>query len=1445
MISFQTNIDSLIAQQNLNINSKFQSSTIQQLTSGYRINSSGDDAAGLSVANQDRDQIAQITQGVANGNNGTAQLQIMDGGMSNISQILDRLQTLAAQSASSSFTGSRSDLNAEFQSDITELNRQAQAIGLNTGGTFAQTMDVYLGGGGGANAGAVSQNAQVTVDLSKSTVDAHSLGLAGMGMQVVAGTADISSNSSTHSAYDIVTNASNLTGLSNHTTFYLSGPGFSDGGKVALSVDLNGVSDTTTLVTAINNAINTAVANTSNTLSASAAAALKTAGIAASVNTDATGAQELAFSSNTTAFQVEAGDQMANALMGNLSTNPTTAAQGLPIATTVTGAATAAPGAFAYNGVTVQISGAGLASPQTITFTSAQNTMGTALSYLQTQVAQNAALKTAGITVTQATPSSALVFTSATGETFSVQATGDTANSLGLGSLDNTSAISSSPAFYSTITGGNYASLNTGNGLATLGFSLDGGTTDGGVPANTTQSVAHITGTAPSGINGSAQVNTTALGSTALTLTVNNQAVNINFANDANKSTTESLANVAKYINSQVNAAMGWGSDVKLATVAGVNASSTINLVDPYADSNSSLVVANTTTATALGLAPGTSTGTNPVGNTVTLNLAGGDATSAAASSTATAGAMTNGINTSAGGIVTFSVDGQTVAANFANDTNNVGTAAVYTGATLGASGAASTINLSALQAQAAALTGNALGAAATVNTSALEAQQAVYTGAGVAGDTFTGLVGGITINGHAVNISDAPTTLEEVRDDINNNTPALTGLVTASVVTNNGIKSLQLTSVAPGGTITIVKGGDADTVGLSVAGQSANSTATGAAAQALSVTIDNGSGPITRTITWTGGGDGASATESLANVVADINSKLDTAFTTPGVNYASVNAGTGAITIASPSKGASTVVTVLNNTAAQTLGLTTAGTVASRTANGAAAQTLSINIDGLGAKTIDFSTDANVGNAESLTQVAQFINAKLDAAGTGYTTPGVNYAAANTAGELVFTGVLTGFSDAASPGSVSVGNGAAAETLALTTVGSLNPTIVYGKDESVANVVSYLNQSAQKALGTATTAQIFTANGNTIGIASQTKGAKSTISLASDTSAASVISAGLGLSVGALGTAGQSQSLSSIASTLTQAFRGNTTLNEAGLQASASGNGLAIASSNNTSFRLAEYDTAGGTTLGFTANTGPFSAALNSGKSQATLLDAGGTSAIGTGTTASPYLSFKPMLFGSDTQSLTFTANNAAGVQQPLTITLRNDTGAEGASATSGASIDAAVGYINSQLQASKNPTLESIVAVKENVAGTEEINFLSSLSSFSVSVGSSINGNGVNGGAAQTFGSVANGAANNSAIDTLAGAQAAVTAVTAAVATLGSAQATVGKGENQLSYAVNLAQSQITNISAAQSQIRDANVAQEAANMTKAQVLQQATIAAMAQANQEPQAVLSLLKP
>src|ERR1700733_11318378 len=106
-ISFQTNVASMIAAGNLNSNNNFQTNPITQLTSGYRINNSGDDAAGLAVANGYAANISELTQGVLNGNQGVNTLQIIDGGLSNISTMLDRMETLATESASNTFTGNR------------------------------------------------------------------------------------------------------------------------------------------------------------------------------------------------------------------------------------------------------------------------------------------------------------------------------------------------------------------------------------------------------------------------------------------------------------------------------------------------------------------------------------------------------------------------------------------------------------------------------------------------------------------------------------------------------------------------------------------------------------------------------------------------------------------------------------------------------------------------------------------------------------------------------------------------------------------------------------------------------------------------------------------------------------------------------------------------------------------------------------------------------------------------------------------------------------------------------------------------------------------------------------------------------------------------------------------------------------------------------------------
>jgi flagellin len=175
MISLQTNVDALDALNNLGVDNAAQGKTIQQLSSGYRINSSGDDAAGLAVANSYENQVTQLTQGVNNANDGIAQLQIIDGGLSNISNILNRMQTLASESASGTFSGNRATLDQEYQNLIGEITRQATNIGLNAGGAFNSALNVFIGGSSNAS------SASVSIDLSGGTsaVDATSLGLSG------------------------------------------------------------------------------------------------------------------------------------------------------------------------------------------------------------------------------------------------------------------------------------------------------------------------------------------------------------------------------------------------------------------------------------------------------------------------------------------------------------------------------------------------------------------------------------------------------------------------------------------------------------------------------------------------------------------------------------------------------------------------------------------------------------------------------------------------------------------------------------------------------------------------------------------------------------------------------------------------------------------------------------------------------------------------------------------------------------------------------------------------------------------------------------------------------------------------------------------------------------------------------------------------------------------
>ncbi|GGC56595.1 flagellin N-terminal helical domain-containing protein [Marinobacter halophilus] len=148
-----TNIASLNAQRNLNASQGDANVALQRLSSGLRINSAKDDAAGLAISERFQSQIAGLNQAQRNANDGISLAQTAEGAMDEITNNLQRIRELAVQSANATNSNSdRQALNQEVQQRIEEINRIASQTSFNglkvLDGTFAtQTFQV------GANTG--------------------------------------------------------------------------------------------------------------------------------------------------------------------------------------------------------------------------------------------------------------------------------------------------------------------------------------------------------------------------------------------------------------------------------------------------------------------------------------------------------------------------------------------------------------------------------------------------------------------------------------------------------------------------------------------------------------------------------------------------------------------------------------------------------------------------------------------------------------------------------------------------------------------------------------------------------------------------------------------------------------------------------------------------------------------------------------------------------------------------------------------------------------------------------------------------------------------------------------------------------------------------------------------------------------------------------------------
>src|SRR5262245_38498877 len=152
--SIVSNIASVNAQANLTSTNLGLNKALTRLSSGLRINQSGDDAAGLAVANQYRSDVAILNQGIRNANDGLSVLQVRDGALQNISTLLDRLATLATQASSSSNGVNATTLSDEYVEIVAEITRQAEVAGIDddwdfsvfvsadTSGTISTSADV-------------------------------------------------------------------------------------------------------------------------------------------------------------------------------------------------------------------------------------------------------------------------------------------------------------------------------------------------------------------------------------------------------------------------------------------------------------------------------------------------------------------------------------------------------------------------------------------------------------------------------------------------------------------------------------------------------------------------------------------------------------------------------------------------------------------------------------------------------------------------------------------------------------------------------------------------------------------------------------------------------------------------------------------------------------------------------------------------------------------------------------------------------------------------------------------------------------------------------------------------------------------------------------------------------------------------------------------------------
>jgi len=169
MSVINTNVKSLIAQQSLTVNNRALSKTMEQLSTGKRINSASDDAAGMAVAAKMGADISSLTQAIRNTNDAISLVNTYDGAAAEIENILIRMRELAVQSKTGTYEDAdRINANYEYEALKAEVQRINSVTAFNRG-VIAST--------GGANSHSMFVGSDVAKTGHSITFSAHTLDL--------------------------------------------------------------------------------------------------------------------------------------------------------------------------------------------------------------------------------------------------------------------------------------------------------------------------------------------------------------------------------------------------------------------------------------------------------------------------------------------------------------------------------------------------------------------------------------------------------------------------------------------------------------------------------------------------------------------------------------------------------------------------------------------------------------------------------------------------------------------------------------------------------------------------------------------------------------------------------------------------------------------------------------------------------------------------------------------------------------------------------------------------------------------------------------------------------------------------------------------------------------------------------------------------------------------